>query len=79
MKAFVTNATLDPDGRLHLESPLSAPLPRSLRVIVLVPEDDEDSGEWNRSAAANEAFDFLDDPAEDIYTLSDGKAFHDER
>jgi hypothetical protein len=79
MKAFETNATLDPDGRLHLESALSRHLPKNLRVIVLVPEDDEDSGEWYRAAATNEAFDFLADPAEDIYTLADGKAFHDAR
>ena len=25
------------------------------------------------------AFDFLNDPAEDIYTQADGKPFHDER
>ena len=79
MKAFETNATLDPDGRLHLESPLGKAVPRNLRVIVLVPEDEDDRGEWYTAAAANEAFDFLADPAEDVYTLNDGKAFHDAR
>ena len=29
-------------------------------------------------AAHNPAFDFLKDPAEDIYTLSDGKLFRDQ-
>jgi hypothetical protein len=34
--------------------------------------------EWLRAAAANAAFDFLHNPAEDIYSLDDGKPFHDE-
>jgi Uma2 family endonuclease/Flp pilus assembly protein TadD len=43
-------------------------------------EDGEiDEREWLRSAASNPAFDFLKDPEEDIYTLADGKPFHDER
>ena len=34
--------------------------------------------EWLQAAAKNLAFDFLKDPKEDIYTLSDGRPFHDE-
>jgi len=79
MKAFETNATLDPDGRLHLASPLAKELPRNLRVIVLVPEDEDDSGEWYKAASTNDAFAFLADPAEDVYSLTDGKAFDDAR
>ncbi len=33
--------------------------------------------EWLKAAASNPAFDFLNDPEEDIYTLADGKPFHD--
>lgn len=36
-----------------------------------------DEVEWLRSAAANPAFDFLKAPEEDVYTLTDGKPFHD--
>jgi PHD/YefM family antitoxin component YafN of YafNO toxin-antitoxin module len=32
---------------------------------------------WLKAAANNPAFDFLNDPEEDIYTLADGKPFHD--
>lgn len=33
--------------------------------------------EWLKAALGNPAFDFLKDPEEDIYTLADGKPFHD--
>jgi len=39
---------------------------------------DEDETKWLQEAAANPAFDFLKDPEEDIYTLSDGRPFYDE-
>lgn len=32
--------------------------------------------QWLRAAVTNPAFDFLHDPAEDIYTPSDGKPCH---
>jgi len=39
----------------------------------------EDESEWLRAAATNPAFDFLKGPEEDIYTLADGKPFHDQK
>jgi PHD/YefM family antitoxin component YafN of YafNO toxin-antitoxin module len=33
--------------------------------------------EWLKNAIRNPAFDSLNDPEEDIYTLADGKPFHD--
>lgn len=33
--------------------------------------------EWLKAAARSTAFDFLKDPEEDIYSLADGKSFHD--
>ncbi|MBA1343383.1 MAG: hypothetical protein C5S52_07285 [ANME-2 cluster archaeon] len=48
------------------------------RVSPLLPEDSDISEtEWLQAAAANPAFDFLKDPEEDIYTLSDGRLFYD--
>jgi hypothetical protein len=45
-----------------------------------LPEDSDISEtEWLHAAAANPAFDFLKDPEEDIYMLSDGRPFYDER
>ena len=52
----------------------------AVRVSHLLPEDSDISEtEWLQAAAANPAFDFLKDPEEDIYTLSDGEPFYDER
>ena len=49
------------------------------RVSHLLPEDSDISEtEWLQAATANPAFDFLKDPEEDIYTLSDGRLFYDE-
>jgi hypothetical protein len=39
---------------------------------------DIDEQEWRRGTARNPAFDFLNDPAEDVYTRNDGYPFHDE-
>jgi hypothetical protein len=33
---------------------------------------------WLRAAANSEAFKFLADPSEDIYSIADGEPFHDE-
>lgn len=35
-----------------------------------------DDQEWLHAVANNPAFDFLNDPEEDIYTITDGKPFH---
>ena len=65
--------------QLQLDRPLPIYGPKRVRVIVLIEEDDEwDEAQWLQAAARNPAFDFLNDPAEDIYSLSDGKPFHDQ-
>ena len=49
------------------------------RVSHLLPEySDINETEWLQAAATNPAFDFLKDPEEDVYTLSDGRPFYDE-
>ncbi len=40
-------------------------------------ESDIDETEWLQAAAAKPILDFRKDPEEDIYTLSDGRPFHD--
>ncbi len=78
LRAIETTATVDEQRRLLLDEPLPAG-PRQVRVIVLFPEEtDIDEREWLRTAAANPAFDFLKEPEEDIYTLADGRPFHDQ-
>ena len=41
-------------------------------------DSDLSEQEWLRGAAHSPAFEFLKDPAEDIYTPSDGKPFRDQ-
>jgi hypothetical protein len=79
MKAIEATGTVDEQGRLHLDEPLTILGPRRIRVILLFPEEaDIDEHEWLQAAVSNPAFDFLKDPVEDIYTLTDGKPFYDE-
>lgn len=87
MKAVETTATVDEAQRLVLDEPLPAAGARRVRVIVLLPEDeageaieaDETSEQsWLRAAALNPGFDFLKAPQEDLYTIEDGKPFHDQ-
>jgi uncharacterized protein (DUF433 family) len=50
----------------------------AVRVSHLPPEDSDISEtEWLQAAVANPSLDFLEDPEEDIYTLSDGDRFVD--
>lgn len=77
-KAIETTGTIDAERQLVLDKPLPVVGPTRVRVIILLPaEADIDEMEWLRAAMANPVFDFLKEPEEDIYTLDDGKPFHD--
>ena len=83
MKAVETRGKVDRDGRLIVEERVPLPEAANVRVIVLAPEDGDELPElderaWLRAAAAGGGFDFLNDPAEDVYTPADGKPFHDD-
>jgi hypothetical protein len=79
IKAIETTGTIDAQHHLVLDVVLPITGPTRVRVIILVPEEsDINETEWLQAAAANPAFYFLKDPEEDIYTLSDGRAFYDE-
>jgi hypothetical protein len=79
MNAIETTGVVDAQHQLHLDEPLPLPGQSRVRVIVLVPELEEFSETaWAKAAAANPAFDFLKEAAEDVYTVKDGKPFHDE-
>jgi hypothetical protein len=78
-KAIETMGTVDVQRRLVLDEPLDVTSSTRVRVIILLPEEtDLDEMEWLRAAAANPAFDFLKEAEEDIYTLADGRPFHDQ-
>jgi hypothetical protein len=77
-KAIETLGTIDAQRQLILDEPLPVVGPARVRVIILLPEEaDIDEKEWLRAAAANPTFEFLKEPEEDLYTLADGKPFHD--
>jgi hypothetical protein len=78
-KAFDVNGTIDTERQLHLDAPLPVGGPSRVRVLILFSEDEGlDEATWHRAASTNAAFDFLSDPAEDVYSLADGKPFHDQ-
>jgi hypothetical protein len=78
-KAIEVVGMVDKESQLHIDEPLPIVGPSRVRVIVLFHgEMDEEDREWLRAAAANPAFEFLGDQAEDIYKPTDGKPFHDE-
>ncbi|HEX8069996.1 MAG TPA: hypothetical protein VF546_08605 [Pyrinomonadaceae bacterium] len=78
LKAIEVEGVIDEERQLRLNEPLPVTGPSRVRVIILIPEPtDSDEREWLRAAAANPAYEFLADPAEDIYTPADGQPFHD--
>jgi hypothetical protein len=79
MTAIEMTGRIDEHHQLQLDDPLPVSGPMRVRVIVLYPiEDEEDEKAGLRAAACNPAFEFLKDPEEDIYSLSDGEPFRDQ-
>ena len=77
MRAVEAMGTVESQRRIILDEELPIIGSKRVRLIILLPEEtDIDEMEWLRSAARNPVFDFLKDPEEDIYTLSDGRPFH---
>ncbi len=75
LTAIETTGTIEQSGKIVINETFSVNTPTLVRVIVLFPEsEDMNENEWLQAASKNEAFDFLRDPDEDIYSLSDGKA-----
>jgi len=69
------------DGeRIILDEPFDLPADTPLIVTVLPSGSEADSETeevWLRAMASSDAFAFLADPAEDIYTVEDGEPFRD--
>jgi len=79
-KAVEATGTIDHQNQITLDEPLPVAEPTRIRIIIFMPDDvDIDEMTWLRSASVNPAFDFLKDSEEDIYTLEDGRPFHDQR
>jgi hypothetical protein len=80
LSAIELSGTINENHQIQLDEPLPIEASKRVRVIVLYSTDDDISEkEWLQAATTSSAFDFLDDPAEDIYTLEDGKPLSDER
>lgn len=79
MKSFKTTATLKKDNQLILDNPIpDQTINGKVKLIILLPEEDDISEkDWVRAASTNSAFDFLNDPLEDIYSEDDGQPFDD--
>ena len=77
-RAIEVAGRIDRHHRLVVDEDLPVKGPTQVRVIVLLGADEQaDEDEWLRAAARSQAYAFLADPAEDIYTLRDGKAVYE--
>ena len=75
LQALERNGRIDKEGKLHLDVPLTV-TDKAVKVIVLIADEEEiTDNDWQQAIIGNEAFNFLNDPAEDIYSLSDGEDF----
>jgi hypothetical protein len=71
MKAIELRGEIDDQHRLNAQVPHSFPA-GSVRVIVLIPEEDETGSAWEAGVSSEWSAE-LSDPEQDIYTLSDGQ------
>lgn len=71
MKAFELVGDIDDQHRLRAQAPQNLPA-GPVRLIVLLPEEDEAANAWEAGIAGEWSAE-LTDPREDIYTLEDGQ------
>lgn len=80
LTAIEMTGTVDQERRLQPDRPLPFAGPARVKVLVLYPlVEDVSEVEWLNAAARNPAFAYLHESSEDIYTLADGKPFHDDQ
>jgi hypothetical protein len=71
MKTIELIGDIDERHRLHAEVPTDVPAGQ-VRVIVLLPDEDEAGNRW-ADGVAKEWVAELDDPRQDLYTMEDGQ------
>jgi hypothetical protein len=71
MKAIELVGDINDQHQLRADVPKELPMGQ-VRLIVLLPEEDEVGGAWARGVAKEWSAE-LSDPREDIYTLEDGQ------
>lgn len=79
MKTIEAVGTVEEGSRVRLDEPLPAGVNGRVRLIILVGEDEPAEQDWLHVAQQGGAFDFLNAPEEERYTLRDGKPFDDAR
>ena len=77
MKAIDVVGTIEEDRRVRLDEPLPPGVAGRARLIILVGEDETTDQEWLHAASRGGAFDFVNAPEEERYTLRDGRPFDD--
>ena len=78
MKAIEIKSKTDKNGYLKLAYNLDL-ANSNVRILILLDEDSDQDDEqlWLDSISNNDAFDFLNDPDEDIYSPNDGTPLDD--
>jgi hypothetical protein len=79
MRAIEISANTDQSGHLKIDYMLNK-ADRNVRVLILLEDDiyeQEEEKLWMNTISTNPTFDFLNDPAEDIYSLKDGEQLND--
>lgn len=79
MRAIEINSKTDKYGHLKLDYKLGKS-EQNVRILILLDENtypEEDEKLWLNSVAKNPAFNFLNEPEEDIYSLKDGEPLND--
>lgn len=78
MKAIEIHSETDQDGVLKIHYNINKSNSK-VRVLILYDDKNESDDEnlWLQSISHNPSFDFLNDPAEDLYSLKDGESLHD--
>lgn len=78
MKAVELISNTDKDGNIKIEYKLSEEK-KNVRVIILYEKENaavDDNDLTEDYVTGNPAFEFLSDPAEDIYSIDDGNPVH---
>ena len=79
MSVIEINSKTDSRGLLRFNYNLNKSN-RKVKILIMVDDNKKTSDEdalWMQSIASNPAFDFLNDPAEDIYSITDGEPIDD--
>ncbi len=74
MEAFEKIVHFDEEGNLLLKLGKDFSK-KEAKVVVLIKDDEITEKEWLSVAMKGGAYDFLNDPAEEIYTMGDGVSY----